>query len=70
MTDAAPRRHLTFRQSDLERAIRVAKAADLTVTGFEITPEGVIRVLTGPTSAPQVLSPAQEWEARNGKRAA
>lgn len=61
---------LTFKRSDLERAIKSAQGLGLPVSGFEIAPDGTIRVLTSAATAPQVLSPAEEWKARNGTRAA
>ena len=60
---------LTFKRSDLERAIKCAQALGLPVSGFEIAPDGTIRVLTSSLSTPQVLSPAEEWRVRNGLRA-
>jgi hypothetical protein len=37
---------LTFRQTDLERAVRGCRAAGLTVEAVEIAVDGSIRVLT------------------------
>jgi hypothetical protein len=37
----------TFKQADLARAIKTAKAYDLPVTGYEISRDGTIRILTG-----------------------
>lgn len=37
---------VTFKQSDLTRAVKAARAADLPVAGVEITRDGTIRVLT------------------------
>ena len=42
-----------FRQCDVSRAVKAAKACGLAVTGLEITPAGVIRVLTATPEAPQ-----------------
>lgn len=60
----------TFRQADLERAIRAAKKQGLNVCGYKISPTGEIEVLTG--SAPtRELTPFEKWQAeQNGDRAA
>lgn len=64
-------RAATFRQSDVERAIRAVQAAGLPVEAVEIV-DGRIRVLTTPPSAP--LTPADPFEAweqsLGGERAA
>lgn len=41
------RERATFRQTDLEKAIRVARDAGLPVTGFRILPTGEIDVRCG-----------------------
>jgi hypothetical protein len=61
-------RRASVRQADIQRAIRAAKAHDLTVTAVEIGADGAIRVLTAPASATQ--GPADELEAWRARRAA
>jgi hypothetical protein len=57
------RRPSTFRQRDLTRALRAAKAAGLDVTGYEVDPEtGKITVRTaGHTEMEPVGNPLDEW---------
>lgn len=38
---------MTFRQSDIKRAVAAVKSAECTVSGVEICPDGSIRVLVG-----------------------
>jgi hypothetical protein len=45
-----------FREVTLRSAVKVMRDAGLTVTGAEITPEGVVRVLTTPIN----LAPVEE----------
>lgn len=49
---------VTFKQCDVQRAIRAAQACGLTVTGTIIAPNGEIRVLTGDAATPQVEPPS------------
>lgn len=57
---------ITFRQADLQRAVKAVQAAGLPVTAIEIAPDGTIRVLTSePASA---LSPYEQWKADEAKR--
>lgn len=51
----------TFRQADVVRAIKAARAADQPVSGFEITPDGTIRVLTS-AAAQMQPSPFDAWK--------
>ena len=44
-----PNRPAPFKMTDLRRAVSVAMGLGLTVTGYEITPEGKIVVNTGQT---------------------
>lgn len=56
--DQGKRRYPT--QAAIDRAIRAARKAGLKVTGFEITPSGVIRILDD-QSAASARSEAEEW---------
>lgn len=42
-----------FSQADLDRALRVAERHGLGIAGYEIAPDGTIRILTG---APQIAN--------------
>jgi hypothetical protein len=44
------RRCSTFRQSDVERAIKAAKAAGVPISRVKIAPDGTITIDTLPTS--------------------
>lgn len=62
---------VSFRQDDLERAIRAALNAGLKPGTFAVEAEGgKVRVLTGVTAQQQHLSPLERWERENGDRAA
>lgn len=56
----------SFRQSDLERALRAAKALGLNVTGYRIQGDQ-IEVLTGEAPARE-LTPAEQWRAQRDAR--
>jgi hypothetical protein len=65
------RRPSPFRQSDVTRALRAAKAAGLHVSRFEIDGAGKIVIVSGDEAAP--TTPAAkgekalaEWKARHG----
>jgi hypothetical protein len=54
-----------FRQADVERAVKAALSAGLTVSSFEISQSGTIRVITTNIkgeSAPAL--PYDEWKAK------
>ena len=69
---------VTFKSSDLARAVQTIKACGLTVGAAEITREGTIRVLTSealvlPALTPpaagsdgDALSPLERWERSRG----
>ena len=40
-----------FSQADLDRALKVAERHGLGIAGYEITPDGTIRILTGAPGA-------------------
>lgn len=63
-----PRKRVAFRQSDLIRAVKAARAADVAVSAVEIAPDGTIRVLTA--TAPQApASPFDEWKQKHASAA-
>lgn len=56
---------VTFRQADVTRALRAARAAGLEVAGYEIEPgTGKIIVKTGSAAAP-VVDEFEKWKARH-----
>jgi hypothetical protein len=54
----------TFRQTDVTKALKAAVAAGLRVTGFEIDPQGKIRVVIDRTEAQDSTGAreANEWD--------
>lgn len=63
-------RTVTFRQADVQRAVKGVRAEGLPVSGVEITRDGTIRVLTEGVPSQQV-SDLQRWRAsRDARRAA
>lgn len=44
-------RHSAFRQAEATKALRAASRAGLTPSGYEIAPDGTIRVLFGGAAA-------------------
>ena len=68
---------VTFKSSDLARAVKTMKGAGLMIAGAEITRDGTIRVLTAaavgtvltpPLALPEVdvLTPLERWEQKHG----
>jgi hypothetical protein len=47
-------------QVTIERAIRAARAQGLEVAAIEISPDGVVRILTG-AAPPSSLTPLEKW---------
>lgn len=58
-----------FRQIDVTRALRAAKAAGLEVSRFEISTDGKIIVDSAVPSAVTTAKPTdyQQWKAKHGK---
>jgi hypothetical protein len=52
----------TFRQQDITKALRAAVAAGLHVTGFEIDPQGKIRVETDKQPGQDSEAGRNEWD--------
>ena len=65
-------RAASFKQADVQRAIKAARAAGLEVGGFTVDPRsGAITVLTAKQAEEQVAaSPLEEWRRRRGQSAA
>lgn len=59
------RRPSTFRQYDVERAVKAARSAGLTVGAVEVTPDGTIRVMVGTSLAESqtAMTPFDKWKA-------
>ncbi len=58
-------RRVTFRQSDLTRALKAAKQADVRVV-VEIQPDGTMRI--APAPPPEDYRPVNPVEARRARR--
>lgn len=56
----ANRRPATFKQADMARAIRAAKAAGVPVRGIEVDRDGKIVVLVGEPQGP--AAPINPWD--------
>jgi hypothetical protein len=52
---------LSFKLTDLERALKGAEKAGLEVQRYEIVP-GKITVFAGKPADPQIAQPANEWD--------
>lgn len=57
-----------FRQRDVERALKAAKAVGYSQTIVEIEPSGVIRILTDPAAPAANLSPLERARADRARR--
>lgn len=64
------RRPSNFRQSDVERAVKAARAAGLDVGGVEVAPDGTIRVMTATQAPAGASNPFDQWKARKDARSA
>lgn len=60
---------VAFKQCDVERALRAAKAVGFSTPTVEILADGRIRVLTGADES-AALTPLQQWEKERGQRGA
>jgi hypothetical protein len=64
------RRPATFRQQDVTRALRAARAAGLEVTGYEIEPTtGKIVVNTSTEAKPIAETDFDQWMANRARKA-
>ena len=64
-----PRRPGAFRQQDVVRALRAARAAGLEVSGYEIDPvTGKIVVNTGAEAKPSPASSFDTWMANRERK--
>ena len=63
-------RAASFRQSDVERLLKAAKAVGIEHPTVDAMPDGRLRLLTSPQAPEQPLSPFEAWERENGDRAA
>jgi len=56
----------TFRQADVERAVKAALSAGLTVSAFEISQSGTIRVITANVKGENTPdAPFDQWKAKH-----
>lgn len=55
---AVPRAPLTFKQADIVRAVKAARAAGLAVTATQIAPDGTIRLIHTENISP----PASDYD--------
>jgi len=59
-----------FKQADLTRAVKAARAAGLDVARTEIMPDGTIRLIHQAEVTSVVESPFDEWKAKRDARSA
>lgn len=55
-----------FRAPDLKKAIKAAQDMGLAVTGYEITPEGGLRVMTGTEEKNDADAELEKWRKSHG----
>lgn len=65
-----PRRPSTFRQADVVRAVKAARAADVTVGAVEVTPEGIIHIVVRLAVEQSPIDPFDTWKAKRNARPA
>ena len=65
-------RDLTFRSSDLVRAVKATKLAGVDVARYEISKEGSIIIIPGkpPDVTSESMTPLEAWKAKKHARAA
>lgn len=59
----------TFRQSDIERAIKGAKACGVNIYRIKIGADGAIEIFNGPPSDEGHLTPYEKWKAEQNASA-
>lgn len=65
-----PRRPSHFRQADVERTVKAARAAGLPIGGLEVAPDGTIRIITAEARESVPASPFDQWKAKRDARSA
>jgi hypothetical protein len=60
----------TFKQADIVRAVKAARACGLDVVRTEIGPDGRIVIVHQPEKAPGPASEFDEWKAKKHARSA
>jgi hypothetical protein len=65
-----PRAPATFKQVDVVRMIRAARAAGLEVARTEVSPDGKIVLVHKTESSAAPLAPYDEWKAKHDARQA
>lgn len=63
-------RRAAFRQIDVTRALRAARAAGLIVSGYVVEADGKIVVQTGGGNAPESAGPLDRWMKEHAERSA
>jgi hypothetical protein len=56
-----PKSNLHFKASSVLRAVKAASKAELVVSGFEIEPDGTIRILAAPPGTKSHGSELDKW---------
>jgi hypothetical protein len=64
------RRPVLWKQREASRAMRAVKQAGLTVSGFEVTRDGTIRVLTQQDKQNEAALPFDAWKDKHNARPA